>query len=150
MYPLYAFDGIKLAQRHRLGYDERTGKKAAMLTRPWLYVFGLSLLGNTLYMQVLKTLVAVLVCDYDTNTLARDPAMECWSWDHVGYIVAAAVAALCYYPVSTFLYPNFQFALDSSTETHAIARHGPLELRRIHGPLELRRISTALNCRVGT
>ena len=110
IYPVYALDGIKLAQKHRLGYDERTGRKAALCTGPWLYVFGLSLLGNTLYMQVLKTLIAVLVCDYDTGTLARDPSMECWSWSHCGYIIAAAVAALCYYPVSTFLYPNFQFA----------------------------------------
>jgi len=69
-------------------------------------------LGGTLYMPIIEKLIAILSCNYSTTpaTLSEDGTFECWTGTHVGYIVAALLALLLYYPVSTFIFPNFQFA----------------------------------------
>ena len=42
--------------------------------------------------------------------MAADPIVPCWGLMHAGYLAAVVLAVATYYPISTFLFPNFQFA----------------------------------------
>ena len=42
--------------------------------------------------------------------MAAEPRIPCWGLMHGGYLAAFLLAVTTYYPISTFLFPNFQFA----------------------------------------
>jgi hypothetical protein len=39
---------------------------------------------------------------------AAEPRIPCWGLVHAGYLAALILAVVTYYPISTFLFPNFQ------------------------------------------
>eukprot|EP00742_Colponemidia_sp_Colp-10_P006390 GILJ01006848.1.p1 GENE.GILJ01006848.1~~GILJ01006848.1.p1 ORF type:complete len:2332 (+),score=340.34 GILJ01006848.1:41-7036(+) len=108
-YPFFAIPAVSLAKRGILGTDVN-GQPHKLFSKGFFHHMFLNVLGASLYLPVIKTMISVLACDYSEEpwTLLRD-GMSCWDGVHYLYVVASFLAIFCYYPISTFMYPNLQF-----------------------------------------
>ena len=65
-----------------------------------------------LYYPLVRTLLSVFDCDFSgIGVVRRAQSVPCWSTDeplHIVLATAASIAILCYYPLSTALYPLLQ------------------------------------------
>lgn len=88
------------------GKDDKLGLTKSFKLKIFLWM--VSLLGNTLYVQILKGILNLFACEQETM-LVRRVDIECYSGEHWIYLSAGTVALIFYYPLATFYYPNAQF-----------------------------------------
>lgn len=113
-FPLYSAWGVKLVLEGRLGQDPNDPKRKAHFFSPMgIYTKGLIVLGNAIFLPVLKTLLRAFTCVYPDGVQARHIVlgeMRCWEGAHLAYIYIAVLAIALYYPLASYVYPNLQFA----------------------------------------
>jgi len=110
IYLIISVPAIQALRKGKLGEDE-FGKKASFPHPQFFLTFCVTILGASLFPQVMRYLLYAYVCDYSELpwTLTRDSDIECLSDEHALYMGMGAIALLIYYPISTFMFPNFQF-----------------------------------------
>eukprot|EP00743_Colponemidia_sp_Colp-15_P008813 GILK01009620.1.p1 GENE.GILK01009620.1~~GILK01009620.1.p1 ORF type:complete len:1562 (-),score=246.10 GILK01009620.1:30-4637(-) len=108
-YPFFAIPAVSLAKRGILGTDVN-GQPHKLFSKGFFHHMFLNVLGASLYLPVIKTMISVLACDYSESPwMLLKYDMSCWDGVHYLYVVASFLAIFCYYPISTFMYPNLQF-----------------------------------------
>lgn len=63
-------------------------------------------------MLTMTTFINSFVCDWTTNypwNLYIDNSIQCLSDTHIMYMSVGFLSLGLYYPLSTFMFPNFQF-----------------------------------------
>jgi hypothetical protein len=110
---IYGVMGINAAEHSRnntLGVDEY-GNRAVFPHRQFLLTTGVGLLGTSLFMPTMTTFIDAFVCNFNVKpfVMLRDPTIECLGDTHFLLIALSLVGIGIYYPLSTFLYPDFQY-----------------------------------------
>eukprot|EP00743_Colponemidia_sp_Colp-15_P008836 GILK01009643.1.p1 GENE.GILK01009643.1~~GILK01009643.1.p1 ORF type:complete len:1711 (-),score=140.75 GILK01009643.1:12-5117(-) len=109
LYALLAVPALKHVRNGTFGAVS-AGNKPKTFSKMFFLSNGLVLLGSTLYIPVIKSLVSALACNYGASPwVVYRTSLTCWSGLHYLYVCAAIIGVLVYYPISTFMYPNFQF-----------------------------------------
>jgi len=105
-----AIPAIKYLRQGRLG-ENKHGNKAEFPDPQFFLTVILSSLAGSLFCQIMNSLLEAYVCNFSKVpwTLRSDSTILCLSDDHIKYMGIATLAILLYYPISTFMYPNFQF-----------------------------------------
>jgi len=106
----YSIPATKMISKGTFGEDEN-GNEPAAFTKLWLYEKGLNLIGASLFVPIITTLLSVLGCDYEADppVVLRDESIACWEGIWFLYALLALVGLVTYYPVASFLVPNLQF-----------------------------------------
>lgn len=61
-------------------------------------------------MLIITTYIKCFICEWDGDgpwKFHADPKIECLSEPHIIYMVLGFIGLIIYYPVSTFMFPNF-------------------------------------------
>jgi len=105
-----AIPAIYYLRQGRLG-ENKHGNKAEFPDPQFFLTVILSSLAGSLFCQIMNSLLEAYVCNFSKSpwTLRSDSTILCLSDNHLKYMAIATVGILLYYPISTFMYPNFQF-----------------------------------------
>ena len=106
----YSIPATKMISKGTFGEDEN-GNEPEAFTKLWLYEKGLNLIGQSLFVPIITTLLSVMGCDYESDppVVLRDDSIQCWDGIWWLYALLALVGLATYYPVASFLVPNLQF-----------------------------------------
>ncbi|KRX02161.1 hypothetical protein PPERSA_06356 [Pseudocohnilembus persalinus] len=99
------------AAKDILGQD-KDGNKASFPHPQFFLTKSLQFIGASQFMSIMTTFLDSFICVWEGDSpwyLYRDQNIVCLSNSHVLYMIGAVIGILCYYPVSTFMFPNFQF-----------------------------------------
>ncbi|KAL4473470.1 hypothetical protein ABPG72_012149 [Tetrahymena utriculariae] len=100
------------AEEGTLGKDEN-GENASYTHRQFYLSKGVNIIGATLFMFIMKTLIDAFICDWETDAppwnLYRTHTIQCLSNTHLWMMASGFIALLGYYPLSTFIQPSIQF-----------------------------------------
>lgn len=89
------------------------GMRAKFGEREWYVEKLFQLLGVNLFFFIMRSLVDIFVCNFEGERpwfLSRLKSVECFSDAHIVYMLFGLIGIVIYYPLSTLIYPNFQFA----------------------------------------
>ncbi|KAL4473835.1 hypothetical protein ABPG74_022699 [Tetrahymena malaccensis] len=99
------------AEEGTLGKDEN-GENASFRHKQFYLSKGVNIIGATLFMFIMKTLIDAYICDWETSApwnLYRTNTIVCLSNTHFWMMACGFIALLGYYPLSTFIQPSIQF-----------------------------------------
>lgn len=107
---IITYTSRKKVQTGTLGQD-KYGRKAKLLTFEGLRTKIMAVLGQSLFITVMKTLMAAFNCDYTKvpYVLYDQANLRCFNGEHFGYMILAIIAVFPYFLVSAFIVPNLQF-----------------------------------------
>lgn len=127
VYPILAARALRQIKRKQFGVD-KNGRSLPLCSFDGLVNTLLDCINEGFYFGIMVTLLSVFACSWErtpaaavggeTNvtvgsfTLLASSSTKCFSLQqpqHMGYMLAGAVALLAFYPLATLLAPNFQF-----------------------------------------
>lgn len=110
VYGVLGTNAAKHARNNTLGLDE-VGSRAKFPHRQFLLTKSVGFLGSAQFMYTMTNFIDTFVCNFNTvpYTLYRDDTIVCLGDQHFLYMALAFIGIGIYYPLSTFLYPDFQY-----------------------------------------
>jgi hypothetical protein len=76
--------------------------------------YGLSVIGNLLFIPIISLLLEVFVCvetigdDIDDAVLDKDCHQTCWDSTHVAFVAVSMICLVCYTPLAVYVRPRLQ------------------------------------------
>ena len=138
---------IRLILQDRLGLTE-TRTPAYFPHQMYFFTTIYRLMILSLFSTISITLLSTFSCSWTSGTsflLSDDSNLICFETEHNIYVIISLIAIITYYPLSSYTFPNFQFAdkiLDLKYKPSYLILYFQVHFLLVAGKMLLTRINT--------